>query len=641
MPAMCGNTPTDRNYFPYVDADGNAVDTPRFGYRAVMLDATRYFIPKDEVLKIIDLMADLRLNKLHLHLSDDNGWRLEIKKYPKLTEVGAWRVDRPEIFPGRMNQQSADEPTPVGGFYTQDEMREIVAFAAERGIEVIPEIEMPAHSAAAIAAYPELACPVVDKFVGVFPGIGGPDASIIMCAGNDSVFSFYRDVLDEVMEIFPSKYIHLGGDEANKSVWEQCPLCNARKEAEHLHDFEELQGYFMDRMSRYVHEKGRIPMGWDEVTLGNPKEDMIILGWQGNGGAAVRDARKTGRKFVLTPAKTLYLLRYQGPQWMEPYTYFGNNTLKDVYMYEPVEKNWTPELKDQLLGIQASLWTEFCFSPDDMEYLLFPRLIAFADAAWRPEGSADWEGFLKRLDAYLPVLEEKGFNYSRKSMYNLQHTVTPAGNGVEVALECIRPDVDIVYTIDGEKRTYESPFKVDKPVTLTAVTSKEGKEKGEPLNLSIGFNKATGKTVTANGCRNDLPQVLTNGVRGSERQSDFEWAGWHDADAEFVVDLGEVQPVKGVKLGTLGFSHTCVAMPESVNVYGSTDGENYTLMATSVTPEELVFHKEPLRHDIDFGDMDGKVRYLKVVAKNPGKVPAGYAREGALTWLYFDELTVL
>lgn len=616
-------------------------DSPRFAYRSLMLDATRYFISKEEVLKIIDLASALKFNNLHMHLSDDNGWRMEIKKYPKLTEVGAWRVDRPEVFPGRMNAVSADEPTPIGGFYTQDDLREIVAYAGERHINVIPEIEMPAHAAAAIASYPELACPVVDKFVGVFPGIGGKDASIIMCGGNEKVYDFYCDVLDEVMDVFPSPYIHLGGDEADKSIWEQCPLCNQKIQQENLKDYEELQAYFMDRINHYVKSKGRTAMGWDEVTYGDPKEEMVILGWQGNGGVAVKDAKKSGRNFIMTPAKTLYLIRYQGPQWFEPYTYFGNNTLSDVYNYEPVETDWTPELKEQLLGVQASLWTEFCNSNEDVEYLVFPRAIALADMAWRPEGSADFEGFVEALDYFILELESRNINYAQ-SMYNIQHKVEPNGDGVTVSLECERPDLQILFALDDEEKLlpYSKAITLDKSGKLTASTYREGKPMGKTLELNLDFNKATGGGVTSSNCNNELQRVLTNGLRGSERQSDFEWAGWHNRDAEFVVDLQEVKPINGVKLGTLGFSHTCVAMPENVEIYGSTDGEKYTLLSMVETPQELIFAKEPTIHDIDFGTLDTEARYLKFKAKNPGRIPEGYARNGAVTWLYFDEVMV-
>lgn len=613
-------------------------DSPRFEHRGLMLDVTRHFIPKEEVLRIIDIASALKLNNLHLHLTDDNGWRMEIKRYPKLTEIGAWRVDRPEPFPGRKNPTSPDEPTPVGGFYTQDDLREIVAYAADHYINVIPEIEMPAHAAAAIASYPELACPVVDKYVGVFPGIGGPDASIIMCGGNDQVYEFYRNVLDEVIEIFPSKYIHLGGDEANKSIWETCPLCIEKIEELGLNNFEELQAYFMDSINSYVRSKGRTAMGWDEVTYGDPKEDMVILGWQGNGNIAVKDAKKSGRKFIMTPAQTLYLIRYQGPQWFEPFTYFGNNTLKDVYQYEAVKEDWSSELKNQLLGIQGSLWTEFCNNSNDVEYLLFPRVMAVADAAWRPEGSEDWDGFVYALDNYLPELDKNYINYA-KSMYNIQHKIQPSDKGVTVSLESIYPFAEIQYSTGNQKNSiYNGPIEISSPTIITANTYKDGKPLGKTLELNIDFNKATGKTVVSDNSNNNLQYVLTNGLRGSNRQSDFEWAGWHNRDAEFIVDLGEIQPLNNARLGTMAFSHMCVVMPELVEMSVSNDGKNFTVIATAETPEELVFAKEQTKHEIDFGNLNTEGRYVKFVGKSPGKIPEGYARAGNPTWIYFDEV---
>ena len=344
-------------------------DEPRFGYRGLMVDVARFFIPKENLLRIIDCMGMLKINTLHLHLVDDNGWRIEIKRYPLLTEIGSRRVDRPgKSFPERRNPRQG-EPTVEKGFYTQEDIREIVAYAARHQVEVIPEIEMPAHSNAALASYPLLACPVVDKFIGVLPGLGGNHADVIFCAGNDSVFTFLQGVIDEVVELFPSRYIHLGGDEARKTHWKECPLCQERMRQEGLEDEEALQGYFMARMSKYVQSKGKEAMGWDELTNTRIPDGAIIYGWRGYGQAAVKAAEQ-GHRFVMTPARIMYLIRYQGPQWFEPLTYFGNNTLKDVYRYEPIQKEWSPEVRSLLMGVQASMWTEFCNKPEDVEYQL-------------------------------------------------------------------------------------------------------------------------------------------------------------------------------------------------------------------------------------------------------------------------------
>ncbi|MCM1067815.1 MAG: family 20 glycosylhydrolase [Muribaculaceae bacterium] len=619
-------------------------DYPRFGYRGLMLDVVRCYIEPEAIKRFIDVAAQLKLNNLHLHLTDDNGWRLEIKKYPMLTKVGAWRVARPDLFPGRRNATGPDEPATEGGFYTQKQMRELVKYAAERNINIIPEIEMPAHSAAAIASYPSLACSVVDKFIGVFPGIGGKDANVIMCAGKEETFTFIQDVLDEVMDIFPSPTIHLGGDEANKTIWKKCPLCNDRIASENLDGHEGLQAYLMDRVNHYVRSKGRTAMGWDEVTYGDPKEDMIIYGWQGDGGVAVRDSRRSGRKFIMTPARSTYLIRYQGPQWFEPFTYFGNITLRDAYLFEPVGADWDDALRSNLLGIQGSLWSEFCKTPADVEYQVFPRLLAIADAAWRPEGSADWEAFLPALDAFTKRLDASGVTYAR-SMYNLDHKVCGDDKGALTAsISCIRPDMEVRYsTADpslADALPLTAPLTLTEPATVYAATFKDGKPMGRTLELRLDFNKATARPVTAATAGNGLAYTLTNGLRGSDRNSDFEWAGWHNQPAEFTVDLGSVQPVRSVSLGALVHADICVAAPKHIYVYTSENGSAFTLQRTVEVDPGLVYHDKARVLDIDCGGFEADARYVKFVAVNPGCIPDGLPREGAPTWMYFDEISI-
>ena len=631
-------------------------DEPRFAYRGLMLDVVRFFIPKDEILKIIDIAASLKINNLHLHLTDDNGWRMEIKKYPKLTSTGAWRVERNTYFQNRENPRE-DEPTPVGGFYTQKELRDIVAHAKKRHITVIPEIEMPAHSVAAIASYPEMTCPVMgNRFIGVLPGIGGKDASIIYCAGNERVFGFLQDILDEVMNIFPSEYIHLGGDEAEKSHWKACSLCQSMMRKEGISDEEQLQGWFMDRMIRYLNSKGRKAMGWDEVTMGHPKEDITIFGWRGEGQAAVKYARETGRPFILTPARKLYLIRYQGPQWFEPYTYFGNNTLHDVYSYEPVDNDWTPGMEQQLRGIQASLWTEFCLSAADVEYLLFPRVMALADNAWREKGKADWPGFIQALDAFLPRLEKQDIGYARSS-FNISHNVKPVNGQLHVELTCERPDVEIRYTLNGENPTPHSPLLAphsspltSKPgTTLKAATFKNRQQVGKTLTLPLVNNKATGWNIMkASSCTNGLADRLTNGVRGSDRHSDFEWAGWYNTDAEFVVDLGKPTTVTAVTIGAIANANMTVSLPKAIYVYGSSDGQFFTMMGNIMLNNTDIFAKEATKSELRIPcsslhtslDLSNEIQYIKVHAVHPGTIPTGYIRGGQAPWMYFDEIIV-
>ncbi len=616
-------------------------DQPRFGYRGLLVDVARFFSPKENLLRIIDCMAMLKLNKLHLHLVDDNGWRIEIKKYPLLTEIGSCRVDRPgKTFPERRNPRQG-EPTVEKGFYTQDEIREIVRYAQERHIEVIPEIEMPAHSNAALAAYPLLSCPVVDKFIGVLPGLGGNHADVIFCAGNDSVFTFLQDILDEVLELFPSKYIHLGGDEARKTHWEECPLCQTRMKAESLENTEELQGYFMARVARYVQNKGREVIGWDELTNARIPEGSIILGWQGYGQAALK-AAELGHRFIMTPARILYLIRYQGPQWFEPITYFGNNTLKDVYDYEPVQKDWTPQAASLLMGVQACMWTEFCNSPADVDYLLFPRLSALAEVAWTKPARKNWASYLKAMDHFNEHLAAKGIVYAR-SMYNIQQTVTPKEGRLQVELDCIRPDVQVRYTMDGSVPTAQSPL-YTKPLMLTeaktikAATFAGNEQLGQMLELPVIWNKATAKPVKSAGT-GDL-YMLTNGIRGSQKYTDLEWCSWMKSDTvTFTLDLKKPELVNKLTLGSITNYGMAVHKPAEIEVWISGDDKEYRKVGECSYTKNEIFREGVFREDIPF-EIGTEARYVRVVARGAGDCPFTHVRPGQEVRIYFDEIII-
>ena len=608
-------------------------DYPRFDYRGLMLDVARLFIPKEEVMKIIDIASSLKINKLHLHLCDDNGWRLEIKKYPKLTSVGAWRVDRPQLFPGRMNPKPG-EPTPVGGFYTQSDMRQIVEYAQKHHVQVIPEIELPAHSVAALAAYPELACPVVDKFIGVLPGIGGHNAEIIYCAGNDKVFDFLQDVFTEVLDIFPSKQIHIGGDEATKTYWETCPLCQQRIKDEGLEDEEQLQGYFVTRIKKFLMSKGREVLGWDEVFDSNAGDtDITIFGWRGDGGAAYKAAER-GHRVVLTPAKVNYLIRYQGPQWWEPVTYFGNNTIENVFDFEP-KKVSDPS---RIWGTQASLWTEFCANTDDVEYLLFPRVMAFADASWRQSESKNALSFLSSLDHFLlsPVMKDVVY---AKSMFNIDHSVTHSNGALAFSAACCRPDVDVRYVVDGELNA-ESPkltgaVQIDKSCNIKCASFQGKEQMGQTLSLDIMWNKATARPVTGDGANLHL---LTNGTRG-RRHSDFCWVQGRGQDMTFTVDLGAPTSINTVVLGTIAYTDMCVAGPSHVQLLVSDDGVNFNKLDEKKISPKLYFSKSSLPFDVAF-KKKAVTRYIRLVATNPGAIPPSFPRADVPTTMYFDEIMV-
>lgn len=613
-------------------------DAPRFGYRGFMLDVSRYFLPKEELLRMIDCMALLKLNRLHLHLTDDNGWRLEIKKYPKLTEVGAWKVDRQHLpFPERRNPKRG-EPATVGGYYTQADMKEIIAYAADRQIEIIPEIDIPAHSNAALASYPEYACPVVKDFIGVIPGLGGKNAEIIFCGGNEKTYEFLQDVLDEVIALFPSRYIHLGGDEATKTNWKKCPLCQARIREEHLADEEALQGYFMGRMSDYVRSKGNEVMGWDELTNSKLPEDAIIFGWQGFGNAALKAAEQ-GHRFVMTPARVAYLIRYQGPQWFEPLTYFGNNTLKGLFDYEPVQEGWKPEYEKLLMGVQASMWTEFCNKPEDVFYLVFPRLAALAEIAWVPKNQKDWNVFLKGLDNYTAHLEQKDVVYAR-SMFNIQHRIIPNDNGaLTLTLECERPDVDIHYTLDGTEPTATSPrytqaLTLKENVTVKAATFAGNEQQGKTLILPVEWNKATAKPLVnaASGM-----EVLVNGLRGSLKQTDFEW---YTGAMSVTVDLQQPEDIRSCTAGCITNYGMAVHKPKSMTVELSDDNLHFKEAGKLTFTDDEIFREGNFIEDLTIDVDHARARYVRFTFEAPSNCPADHVRPGQPSRVYLDELII-
>lgn len=615
-------------------------DTPRFNYRGFMLDVSRFFLPKEDLIRMIDCMAMLKINRLHLHLTDDNGWRLEIKKYPKLTEVGAWKVDRQNIpFPDRRNPKKG-EPATIGGFYTQEDMKEIIRYAAERQVEIIPEIDVPAHSNAALASYPEFACPVVKDFIGVLPGLGAKNAEIIFCAGNEGTFDFLQNVLDEVIALFPSRYINLGGDEARKTNWKKCPLCQSRIHKEHLENEEELQGYFMARLSDYIRSKGKEVMGWDELTNSKLPEESIILGWQGYGNAALKAAAQ-GHRFIMTPARVAYLIRYQGPQWFEPMTYFGNNTLKGLFDYEPVQEDWKPAYEPLLMGVQACMWTEFCNTPEDVFYLTFPRLGALAEIAWVSKGSKNWNSFLKGLDNYNAHLACKGIRYAH-SMFNIQHKITTETTGkLKVKLECERPDVEIRYTTDGTEPTststlYEKELIIEEETDIKAATFSQNKQMGELLVLPIHWNKATCKPFIHADAEMD---ILVNGLRGSLKHTDFEWyTGQLSKPISFTIDLQKPESMKQFTVGCITNYGMGVHKPRSLKVEVSNDNVTFTEIGKLTFTDKEIFKEGNFIENLSIESDEITGQFVKFTLESAGNCPDNHVRPEQPSKIYIDEI---
>lgn len=375
-------------------------DTPRFQWRGMHLDVCRYFMPTDFVKKYIDLLALHKMNTFHWHLTEDQGWRIEIKKYPKLTELGAWRK---ETVVGRNSGQYDGKPH--GGFYTQDEVREIVDYAKQRYITVVPEIEMPGHSLGALAAYPELSCTggpfEVMKRWGVF--------SDVYCAGNDQVFVFLEDVLSEVLALFPSEYIHIGGDECPKDRWKNCPKCQARIKAEGLKDEHELQSWFITRMEKYLNDHGRRLIGWDEILEGGLAPDATVMSWRGEAGGIA--AAQSGHDVVMAPNGYMYFDYYQADPQNEPLGIGGFVPLERVYSYNPVPDVLAKDQQKHVLGVQAQIWTEYIPTPDHAEYMAYPRGAALAEVAWTPLARKDYGDFYQRLSTHVKRLQALDVNF--------------------------------------------------------------------------------------------------------------------------------------------------------------------------------------------------------------------------------------
>ncbi len=404
-------------------------DSPRFIYRGMHLDVARHFFPVDFIKKYIDLIAMHKMNTFHWHLTEDQGWRIEIKKYPKLTEIGAWRHGTIiGHHPGTGNDEKK-----YGGFYTQEEIKDIVKYATSKHVTVIPEIELPGHSGAAIAAYPFLSCFPKEKSI-VFNDMGskkGKETQAngtpkivqetwgvfddVYCAGKEETFTFLQDVLDEVIPLFPSQYIHIGGDECPKANWEKCPSCQARIKKLGLKDEHELQSYFIQRMEKYLNKKGKKIIGWDEILEGGLAPNATVMSWRGTKGGV--EAAKQHHDVIMTPGHSVYFDHYQSKDKdNEPLAIGGLTTVKDVYKYEPSPIGLSADEQKYVLGSQANVWTEYMKTTDYVEYMILPRMTALSEIVWTPKDDKNWEDFDTRLQHIVERYEAMGLNYAKHSI---------------------------------------------------------------------------------------------------------------------------------------------------------------------------------------------------------------------------------
>ena len=458
-------------------------DKPQFAWRGLMLDVSRHWFTKEEVKKYIDELAEYKMNVFHWHLTDDQGWRLEIKSLPRLTEVGAWRAPRVGQWWQRAPQQPGEETT-YGGFYTQEDVKEVLAYAAERYVRVIPEIDVPGHSLAALVAYPDLACMKAPSAVGVGNKFYGEDENTL-CVGKDATFEFMDKVLTEVAALFPDEYVHIGGDECFKGFWHKCPRCQARMKAENLKNENELQSYFIHRMESILKEKGKKLIGWDEIIDGGLAPDATVMSWRGMEGG-IKSA-KAGHHVIMTPTEHCYIDLWQGEPSVEPDTYFMCR-LKDSYSFNPVPDSVPAEM---ILGGQGNLWAESVPTFRHAEYMTWPRGWALAEVLWTGPSKTDWDRFWPRVERHFVRADQAQINYAR-SMYNAIVTPYYTEDGVlEIKLDSEPGNLDIYYTFDNTDPDnftpkYEAPLRIPKNATwLRIVTYRDNKPIGKVITLTI------------------------------------------------------------------------------------------------------------------------------------------------------------
>ena len=620
-------------------------DNPAFKWRGFMLDVSRHFFPKEDVLRMIDNLAIHKINTLHLHLLDDQGWRIEIKKYPKLTQVGAWRVNREDKHWNSRPKQEAGEKATYGGFYTQEDIREMVAYAQKKYITIVPEIEMPAHVTAALAAYPQYSC-AGGPFT-VLPGGVWP-VTDIYCAGNDSTFLFLEDVLSEVIDLFPSRYIHIGGDEATKTEWEKCPKCKNRIKTEKLKNTGELQSYFIKRIEKFVNSKGRVLLGWDEIIEGGLPAEATVMSWRGFKGGI--EAANQGHDVVMTPNTHCYFDYYQGPKEQEPLAIGGYLPLKKVYEYNPVPPDLGAENAKHILGGQANLWTEYIPNFKHAEYMTFPRVAAIAEALWSPKEVHSWSDFSHRIQLLMRRYDQIGINYS-KSAYKVtaRSQFDPAKNKLGVTLSCELEGVEIHYTIDGSEPNsnspiYKEPIFIDKTLTLKAVPILNGHPAEKTMSQSFSVNKATFKPVKYLipynvNYKGVGEYTLVNGVRGSANHKDGQWQGWAKDNMEAIIDLKQNTDIHTISVGSLQDAGAWIFLPAKLEFFVSTDGEKFDKVA------EVVNDVNPnadgnLLKEFSATFTPAKANFVKIVASNIGKCPKGHPGEGKDAWIFFDEIGV-
>lgn len=619
-------------------------DYPRFAYRGMMLDCGRHFFPAKFVKEYIDLLALHNMNYFHWHLTEDQGWRIEIKKYPKLTEIGSKRA---QTVIGHNSGKYDGQP--YGGFYTQAEIKEIVAYAKARHITIIPEIDMPGHMSAALAAYPYLGCTggpyKVQEEWGVFDDI--------LCVGKESTFTFIEDVLSEVMSLFPSKYIHIGGDETPRVRWKACPLCQKRIQDEGLksdskHSAEDrLQSYFMSRIEKFLNSKGRQIIGWDEILEGDVAPNATVMSWRGMSGGI--EAAHLHHNVVMTPNTYVYFDYYQSTDVAnEPLAIGGYLPVKDVYNFEPAPDSLATDVKPYIIGAQANVWSEYIPTTKQVEYMVLPRMSALAEVQWSNQEKKNYKDFASRLPRLLDIFQRDGLNYA-KHVYDITDECQ-----TDTIKKCISEKMStidnapIYYTTDGTEPTasstrYTEPIKINKSCTLKAVAIRPN-HRSNVLSKEFFFNKATLCPLKLKDepkgryAFNGAP-ALNDGLKGNSNYASGLWLGFYNQIVEATIDLGTTQEINQVSTEAIVNLPAFIMGASYVSVAVSEDGINFTEVGNMEYLEDTDLNKIDIAHyDVAFAPTDA--RYVKVTIKPSSALPKGHYSEGKPAFLFIDEIAI-
>lgn len=619
-------------------------DWPRFGYRGLMLDVSRHFSDVEMVKRTIDMLALHQLNIFHWHLTDDQGWRIEIKSHPELTEVGAWRDD---TVVGRY-LGGTDYPTDGkrhGGFYTQEQIREIVAYAKERYIEIIPEIDLPGHTSAVLAAYPQLGCEDKEYKVANRWGV----IRDVLCAGNPASLDLFKDIMDEVCELFPGKYIHLGGDECVKDRWKACPKCQKKirelglKDGSRYSKEDYLQSWFMGEVASFVQSKVKRVIGWDEILEGVPMDDSVIMSWRGTEGGIT--AARMGHDVVMTPTSDMYFDQSQTlASQLEEIPVGGFVNVMKVYSYEPLPASLTPEQQKHILGCQANVWCEYMPEERIRQYQILPRLAALSEVQWTMPERKNYKDFLKRLPKMLSIYDHYGYNYA-KHIFDVacSYSVNVEKGSLEVSLSTLGND-PIYYTLDGtspqtkKAMLYDdTPIVISSPSELKVSVLRNGKFTKEETLFKLDCNKATFKKVnistTLNIMQAHLPhEILTDGIIGSLRCDDYRWMSC-TGRMSLILDLGKSESFGRIGWVALNSKSENILVPQNVKIQISEDGKQYCTILDIEKNHEIKAEQSVERISEEVGAQTA--RYIKMDFDS-----YKYPDKTSPSWVFLSELIV-